>query len=375
MQRYNTLGNTWESAYRPARPRRRSIRKRHLALIVLILIVWFTQLLPAAGSCYARHVYPVVARALTTVSDLIPFAVGDLFIALSIAGLLAYPFYARLRRKKSWRRIAGGELEYLLWIYVWFYLAWGLNYSQPDFYQRTGIARTAYTPENFARFTEGYIERLNASYTEVTSIDPEAVRDEVVQGYRAISSELGVLPPATSHPRAKTMLFTPLISMVGVTGSMGPFFCEFTLNGDLLSTDYPSTYAHELAHRLGITSEAEANFYAYQVCTRSQVPALRFSGYYSILFHVLGNARRLMDKTEYRTLVERIRPEIIRLTEEKQAYWSAKYSPLIGAVQDWFYDLYLKGNQIESGRQNYSEVVGLLISYEARKTTENERFK
>ena len=42
----------------------------------------------------------------------------------------------------------------------------------------------------------------------------------------------------------------------------------------------------------------------------------------------------------------------------------AKYSPLIGNIQDWIYDLYLKGNKIESGRKNYSEVVGLLISYE-----------
>lgn len=83
------------------------------------------------------------------------------------------------------------------------------------------------------------------------------------------------------------MLFTPFISMVGVTGSMGPFFCEFTLNGDLLPVNYPATYAHELAHLLGITSEAEANFYAYQVCTRSEAMGIRFSGYFSILGHVL----------------------------------------------------------------------------------------
>lgn len=277
-------------------------------------------------------------------------------------------FYARLRRKKPWRRIVGREVEFLLWIYVWFYLAWGLNYSQPNFYQRTGIAYTAYTPENFARFTDDYIERLNASYTSIDTIDTDMVRNEVVRGYRAISPALGVLPPTTDRPRAKTMLFTPLISMVGVTGSMGPFFCEFTLNGDLLPADYPATYAHELAHRLGITSEAEANFYAYQVCTRSSIPALRFSGYYSILFHVLSNARRLMDEAAYQALVESIRPEIIQLAKDHQAYWSAKYSPLVGAVQDWIYDLYLKGNKIDSGRQNYSEVVGLLISYEMYQT-------
>ena len=40
------------------------------------------------------------------------------------------------------------------------------------------------------------------------------------------------------------------------------------------------------------------------------------------------------------------------------------YSPLIGDIQDFIYDLYLKGNKIQSGRKNYSEVIGLLISYE-----------
>lgn len=368
MLTFNTLRNTSKGGDRTARPWWKRLKKCHLVLMALLLMVWLVQLLPAAGACYARYMYPTIARVLTAVSDLIPFAVGDLFIALSIAWLIVWPFYARLRRKKPWRRIAGREVEYLLWIYVWFYLAWGLNYSQPDFYQRTGIARTAYTPENFARFTTEYIERLNASYTPVDSIDTYVVRTEVVRGYRAISPALGVLPPTTDRPRAKTMLFTPFISMVGVTGSMGPFFCEFTLNGDLLPAEYPATYAHELAHRLGITSEAEANFYAYQVCTRSSVPALRFSGYYSILFHVLGNARRLLDESAYQALVDSIRPEIIQLAKDDQAYWSAKYSPLVGAVQDWIYDLYLKGNQIESGRQNYSEVVGLLISYEMHQT-------
>ena len=55
------------------------------------------------------------------------------------------------------------------------------------------------------------------------------------------------------------------MSRVAVTGYMGPFFTEFNLNQELLSVEYPFTYAHELAHRLGIASEAEANLYAYLV--------------------------------------------------------------------------------------------------------------
>ena len=337
---------------------------RYLVLGVLLGLVWLTQLIPALATFYSQTVYPCFSYILSSFSNLFPFAIGDLFIFLSIAGIIIYPIYARLRKKTPWKKILLRDGEYLLWVYVWFYLAWGLNYSQKNFYQRTEIPYTAYTPENFQKFVNEYITRLNRSYTPINSINRDLIREETVRLYKQLSDSLGVHRPPHDAPRVKTMMFTPFISMVGVTGSMGPFFCEFTLNGDLLPPQYPATYAHELAHFLGITSEAEANFYAYQVCTRSQVKEIRFSGYFSVLPHVLGNARRLMSEEEYAELFNRIRPEIIELAQKNQQYWMEKYSPLIGDIQNFIYDLYLKGNKIQSGRKNYSEVIGLLISYE-----------
>ncbi len=294
---------------------------RYLVLGVLLGLVWLTQLIPALATFYSQTVYPCFSYILSSFSNLFPFAIGDLFIFLSIAGIIIYPIYTRLRKKTPWKKILLRDGEYLLWVYVWFYLP-------------------------------------------INSINRDLIREETVRLYKQLSDSLGVHRPPHDAPRVKTMMFTPFISMVGVTGSMGPFFCEFTLNGDLLPANYPATYAHELAHLLGITSEAEANFYAYQVCTRSQAMGIRFSGYFSVLNHVLGNAQRLLPKEEYAKLLKRIRPEIIELAKANQTYWAAKYSPVVGAVQDWIYDLYLKGNKIESGRRNYSEVIGLLISYQ-----------
>lgn len=341
---------------------KRKPKIRIIILALLLLLVWTTQSIPAMGAFYARSLYPVIALCLSSFSQLIPFAIGDLFIFLSIVGIVAYPIYGRIQ-KHPWRKILLRDGEYLVWVYLWFYLAWGLNYSQPSFYQRTEIPYAAYTEESFNAFVDQYIQELNASYVPVTSIQKELICQQAVKGYRQISDTLGVHSPFSNSPRAKTMLFTPLISLVGVTGSMGPFFCEFTLNGHLLPSQYPATYTHELAHLLGITSEAEANFYAYQVCIRSEAQEIRFCGYFSVLSHVLGNARRFMTEEEYSRLFDRIRPEIIELARSNQAYWMAMYSPLIGRVQEWIYDLYLKGNSIESGRKNYSEVVGLLLSY------------
>lgn len=340
------------------------LKIRHIILFTLLILVWTTQWIPALGGVYAKSVYPVISYVLSLFSNWFPFAIGDLFIFLSIVGVIVYPIYGRIK-KLPWKKILFRDGEYLLWVYVWFYLAWGLNYSQPNFYQRTKIPYVAYTPENFQEFVAEYIDSLNHTYVPIKSIEKDQVREETARLYYQLSDSLGVHHPPHPYPRVKTMMFTPFISMVGVTGSMGPFFCEFTLNGDLLPINYPSTYAHELAHLLGISSEAEANFYAYQVCTRSESAKIRFSGYFSILNHVLGNARRLLPEEDFNALRERIRPEIMEVAKANQEYWMEKYSPIVGDIQDWMYDLYLKGNKIESGRQNYSEVIGLLISYQA----------
>ena len=94
-----------------------------------------------------------------------------------------------------------------------------------------------------------------------------------------------------------------------------------------------------------------------------------------IVLGILGLAGVGVNYSIYQKLLrtgkEKYAFEIIQLAKDHQVYWSAKYSPLVGAVQEWIYDLYLKGNKIDSGRQNYSEVVGLLISYETARSAEN----
>lgn len=337
---------------------------RRILLAVLLLAFILVQTLPGWGDFYFQEIYPHVAEALSDLSGLIPFAVGDLFIALSLAGIILYPLYFHFYKKRKWRSVLTSVVEYLIWIYVWFYLAWGLNYAQSDFYHRTGISPVACTEADFRYFTQRYVQQLNAAYTPHTAVNRDVLRREVVTIYRHIAPQLGIHPPFDDRPRAKTMLFSSLASMVGVKGSMGPFFCEFTINGDVTSSEYPATYAHELAHLLGISNEGEANFYAYQVCSRSSVAAVRFSGLMSILPHVLNNAYRLLPAADYTALCHDIRPEVIRLAQENQAYWQGKYNRHIGNLQSKLYELYLRGNRVEGGQKSYSQVVGLLIAYE-----------
>jgi hypothetical protein len=192
-------------------------------------------------------------------------------------------------------------------------------------------------------------------------IDKELVSKELKQEYTEIANRF-LLPSPADFLHPKPMLIPSLMSGTGVLGYIGPFFIEYNLNPDLLPIQYPFTYAHEMAHVLGISSEAEANLYGFLVCSRSSIPEIRFSAYLAIFPYVLSNAYNLLSKEDFVQWKETVSSEIKKLYNEKNLYWQALYNPLIGNLQQVAYNWYLKQNNIPSGQKNYSEVIGLLIA-------------
>ena len=379
------------------------LKWRHWVLLVLLSLITLTKLIPLWGFIYTTRIYPIIGSLLSPISGLFPFAVGDIFIALSIVWVFFYPIYEIKWRKQLAKRffflaakrgcypkkkvVFGRVAEYLLWVYAWFYIAWGLNYSQPNIYCRTGMKPVEVSEAKFREFAYRYADSINylseerRVKSEETAFDDQResqfngmvddglknrVRDAVLKGYNEIGAKEGINAPFNQHPHAKTMIFTPLSSMSGVTGSMGPFFCEFTLNGDIRPHDYPAIYAHEYAHLLGIANEGEANFYSYIVCTASSDKAVKFSGYYHIFFHVLRNVFDILGEKEGEKFLKYIRPEIIQLAKSDRNYWLSKRCKVLDAAQDFIFDLYLRGNHVAEGRKSYSGVVGLILAWESR---------
>ena len=131
------------------------LKWRHWVLILLLALVTATRLSPTLGAFYTSHVYPVIGSVVSPVSGLVPFAVGDIFIFLSIAWAILYP---AMKRSKNavWRVV-----EYLLWVYAWFYVAWGLNYSQPNIYHRIGMSPVEVNKARLKAFAYQYADSIN----------------------------------------------------------------------------------------------------------------------------------------------------------------------------------------------------------------------
>lgn len=340
-------------------------RCRQALLLASIAFITLCRYQPGIAEWYARTVYPPLSAALSAFSSLFPFPLMELLVVSLILWLILYPVW---KRKKGipWRKILLREMEMLAWIYVWFYWGWGLNYFRYNIYTRLQTPPVPYEEQHFKKFLKDYTERLNSTYQSDTEIDSERLKEYVQTFYANLPSAYGLSQPK-EWQEPKNFIFISLYNKVGVLGSMDPFFAEAQLNDDLPEVQYPFTYAHEFSHLLGVSNEAEANYWAYRACTESSSTALQYCGYFGLFPYVLSNASYLLPKEDFQAWIKTIRPEVKEQYNQKNAYWQEKYSPLIGSIQDFTYNLFLKGNKIASGKKNYAEVIGLLLSLPVNK--------
>ena len=152
----------------------KKIRVRWIIQAVCLLLVWLLKLFPHGGEWYATTIYPVCSSGLACFSSWFPFSLNDWFIYGSLAGILLYLIYA-IWRKRRLKQALVHVAAYLVWVYIWFYAAWGLNYYRNDFYQRTQLERPVYSAGLFEHFLQLYTDSLNAAYCPVDTVEKDKV--------------------------------------------------------------------------------------------------------------------------------------------------------------------------------------------------------
>ena len=315
----------------------------------------------SVGEWYATSLYPYISTTLSLLVSWIPFSMTEILVVGTVI-LMIYVLIRNIRHREKIWKIVIKEAEIVAWIMVWLYFGWGMNYFRENIYTRGNFTRQAFDEVVFKQFMTDYADSLNNSYTPET-VEMSVYENDIKERYSSVPDHYG-LSKAKSWQHPKNLIFNWLYTAVGVGGYIGPFFGETHLNADLFPQQKPSSYAHELSHLLGVSNEDEANFWAYQICRNSDIPAVKYSGYYSLLPYVLSNASRVLDEDEYKEYVLSIRPEVRQQLADQQNFWKSKYSRTLGKIQSVIYDSMLKANKIPSGTKNYNQVVELIIATE-----------
>ena len=207
-------------------------------------------------------------------------------------------------------------------------------------------------------------DRLNAALTDrganltLTATDLGQISLMCQTAYDEMAEENDFF--YASGGQAKGVLNWYLMSKLGITGIYIPYTAECNVNTDVTAASLPFTVAHEMAHRMGIAPENEANFAAYLVLRESDNAVLRYSAYYSAFIYCYNALYRVDSQAAYDIMAElsdQVRADIQAANER-----SRKYAGPMRDFGESVNNAYLQTMQQPSGIQSYGEVVDLIMA-------------
>ena len=245
---------------------------------------------------------------------------------------------------------------------------WGLNHYGPSVAERVGLEVTGYTNAQLTETTAymaaqagAWADQVERSEAGDMKTDFAALSKSARLGYEALGETYAFFQTEEPLPRVKRLLAPNIFSYAGITGIFVPFTGESGVNPDTYAASLPFTMCHELAHRLSIAAEDEANFAAFLACTAHSDAVFQYSGWYSAFiycYNALYEADRAAATEIWDNMSDTLRADCRRANDH--------YAPYEGAVQDaaqQVNDAYLKAFDEEDGVQSYGKAADLLIAW------------
>ena len=343
------------------------MRRALLALqVFIILLAAGAVALPLPPSVveryYADWFYPSLQAALTSWSNTSAVSLFDPLLTVLVIGLViawARWIAAAWRRRSLWpilHAVRGTVLVGAL-MYLWFALAWGLNYARTPLEASIGYDATRVTPAAVRALAERAAAAVNETHaTGHAAGFPAAgeVPPALVSALHDVERRLGRTRPTTPS-RPKRTLLAAFFRASGVDGMHAPFLLETLLNPDLTPPERPAVLAHEWAHLAGYAPEDDASFVGLITALHAD-PGSRYSAWLA-LFH---DAAGQLTPAEQRLLVAKLGPGPQADRRAIIARLQTRVEPVARA--SWqTYDQYLKAQGVREGVQSYSRVVQLLL--------------
>ena len=320
---------------------------------------------------YSNGIYPLISSVQRSIFGWIPFSIGDFFYAFLVLVIIfkTVQFVKYLFKKKINRQYLLNGLKQViflfLFIYVFFYGLWGLNYSRKGISYQLNLEVKKYSLAEVDTVTNLLLERLNF-YADTINLDQRDSFNKKKTLFEKTTEAF--LYAQNNHPflsyepqSIKPSLFSYLGNYLGFQGYYNPFSGEAQVNTTIPKFLEPFVSAHEVAHQVGYGKENEANFVAYLACKAHPNNTFRYSVYFDMYLYAVSELGR-QDSVLAKAYQEKLHPQPKKDIEEYKDFFR-KYRNRIEPIISWIYDGYLQANDQPEGKRAYNQVVAFLIAY------------
>ena len=322
-------------------------------------------------------VYPYVIRTvqgfLAQWSSGVDFLIWQLLAIVAVVVILATLVLVIICKRSvvSW---GGWVLSALAFVYMLHTMLYGLNYYAGPLADDLRLEVAQYTLEELADATEYYRDRANilAMLVErdnggnVDFQDFDTLAAQAGEGFETLTYQRSYPIFAGSTIPVKKLGLADMYTSMGITGYTFGLTGEAAVNPNIPDIALPFTMAHEMAHRMCIAPERDANFAAYLACVVHSSVEFEYSAVFMAYGYCFNALTQISTKASAEAANE-ISKGVSDLLQWDLAYYNtffaSKQTKAATNFADTVNDTYLKTSGDKAGIASYGQVCDLLVNW------------
>jgi len=349
----------------------------YLTAAIIGAISWALLKLGERFTNLVDMVYPYVTRTLMDIlagwSSGLSFCLWQVVVTAAVVVVIALVVLSIILHRNP-IRLVGWLLAVCSFVYLLHTLVFGLNYHAGSIADDIRMEQRPYTVEELASATTYYRDMANLlsdqlkrdAGGDVIFDDFDTLAVQAADGFETLVYDYSFPVFAGSTLPVKQLGWAGMYSSMGITGVTMGLTGEAAVNPQIPATSLPFTMCHEMAHRMSIATEGDANFAAFLACMANEDIQYRYSGYFMAYRYCYSALIRLNTK-ESAAAAARVSTG---LSEEMQhdmdaynSFFNSRRSETATRVADTANDTYLKASGDSAGVASYGEVCDLLVNW------------
>ena len=349
----------------------------YITAAVLGAITWVVMAFGQRFTVLVDMVYPYVVRTLQTIlaewSSKVDFNLWQMgAIALAVVGLATVVLMIELK----WNPIQwfGWVLAAASGLYLCHMLVFGLNYYAGPLAEDIRLEVVEYNVEELTEAAIYYRDKANDLANQVKrdgSGNPqfpefEVLAEQAADGFHSLTYESSLPVFAGSTLPVKKLAWADLYTSMSVTGITMGLTGEASVNPQTPPIALPFTMCHEMAHRMCIASERDANFAAFLACQANESVDFQYSAYF-MAYRYCYNALAKDSSQEASAAAARVSSgvndnlyqDMVNYTQ----FYSGNQNATAASAAATANDTYLKASGETEGIKSYGQVCDLLVSW------------
>lgn len=345
----------------------------YLTAAIFAAITWVLMSFGQRFSTLVDMIYPYVIRTLQGMlaewTAAVAFPVWQtLAVALGVLILASLVLMLILR----WNPIqwAGWVLAVFSGLYMLNTMMWGLNYYAGTLADDMRLEVSTYNLAELTEATVYYRDQANALAAQVGRDaagnadfgDFETLAKQAGDGFHTLTYTYHYPIFAGSVVPVKELGWADLYTSMGVTGVTFGMTGESAVNPNVPDVGLPFAMAHEMAHRMCIAPERDANFAAFLACAANSDARFRYSGYL-MAFRYCYTALSSVDARGAAAVNQEVSQQLRSDMAAYTAFFDSRVSTTASNLASSVNDTYLKLSGEEGGMDSYAEVCDLLVNW------------